>query len=58
MSGAFFGDFSVLGVLRWMLGCTLAALGRYSAAGSGFETPFGAEREPFDEVLGPLPLAR
>ena len=46
MSGAFFSDFSVLGVLWWMLGFTLATVGRYNAAGSGSGRPLGAEREP------------
>ena len=49
MSGAFFSDFSVLGVLWWMLGFTLATLGRYNAAGSGSGRPLGAEREPLDD---------
>ena len=46
MWGVFFNDFSVLGELWWILGCTLAALGRYSAPGSSSGRPLGAEREP------------
>ena len=43
---AFFHDFSMWDVWWWILGCTLAALGRYSAPGSGSGRPLGAEREP------------
>ena len=49
MSGAFFSDFSVLGVLWWMLGLTLSTLGRYKAAGSGSGRPLGAERKPLED---------
>ena len=60
MSGALFSDFSVLGVLWWILGCTLAALGRYSAPGSGSGRPLGAEREPLDDfwVRSPTRLSK
>ena len=44
--GTFFHDFSMWDVLWWILGCTLAALGRYNAPGSGSGRPLGAEREP------------
>ena len=43
---AFFHDFSMWDVLWWILGCTLAALGRYNAPGSGSERPLAAERKP------------
>ena len=58
--GCFFSDFSVLGVLWWMLGLTLATLGRYNAAGSGSGRPLGAEREPLDDfwVRSPTRLSR
>ena len=46
---AFFHDFSMWDVLWWILGCTLAALGRYNAPGSGSGRPLGAEREPLDD---------
>ena len=49
MSGAFVSYFSVLGALWWILGCTSAALGCYSAPGSGSGRPLGAEREPLDD---------
>ena len=60
MSGALFSDFSVLGVLWWILGCTLAALGRYSGPGSGSGRPLDAEREPLDDfwVRSPTRLSR
>ena len=42
---AFFHDFSMWDVLWWILGCTLVALGRYSASGSRSGRPLGAERK-------------
>ena len=58
MSGAFFSDFSVLGVLWWMLGFTLATLRRYNAAGSGSGRPLGVEREPLDDFWVRYPTRR
>ena len=60
MWGAFFSDFLVLGVLWWILGCTLAVLGRYNAPGSGFGKPLGAEREPLGDfwVRSPTRLSK
>ena len=54
--GAFFHDFSMWDVLWWILGCTLAALGRYSAPGSGSGRPLGAEREPHGDFWFRSPL--
>ena len=52
---AFFHDFSMWDVWWWILGCTLTALGRYSAPGSGSGRPLGGEREPPWRFLVPLP---
>ena len=55
---AFFHDFSMWDVLWWILGCTLAALGRYSAPGSGSGRPLGAEREPMASFSDRYPTRR
>ena len=55
---AFFHDFSTWDVLWWILGCTLASLGRYNAPGSGSGMPLGAQTEPMASFSDQSPTRR